>query len=66
MEDKNERFENTGHLYDWMLAFKEILNGQEVPCFSEIKYLGLGVTLDKRLTFASHTAKSIKMAEMAF
>jgi hypothetical protein len=41
-----------------------VLNGQEVPWSSEVKYLGL--TLDKRLTFASHTTKSIEKAERAF
>jgi hypothetical protein len=40
------------------------LDDQEIPWSPEVKYLGL--YLDKRLTFASHTAKSIKKAEMAF
>jgi hypothetical protein len=40
------------------------LNEQKVPWTPEVKYLG--VTLDKRLTFASHTAKSIEKAERAF
>jgi hypothetical protein len=40
------------------------LNGQEVPWSSEVKYLG--VTLDKSLTFATHTAKLIEKAERAF
>jgi hypothetical protein len=34
------------------------LNNQEIPWSSEVKYLGLN--LDKRLTFASHTAKAEK------
>jgi hypothetical protein len=41
-----------------------VLNAQEVPWSSEVKYLG--VILDKRLTFSSHTAKSIEKAEKAF
>jgi hypothetical protein len=41
-----------------------VLNGQEVPWSSQVKYLG--VTLDKRLTFVSHTAKSIERAERIF
>jgi hypothetical protein len=40
------------------------LDDQEIPWSPEVKYLGL--YLDKRLTFASHTAKSMKKAEMAF
>jgi hypothetical protein len=40
------------------------LDDQEIPWSPEVKYLGL--YLEKRLTFASHTAKSIKKAEMAF
>jgi hypothetical protein len=38
-------------------SFGIVLNGQEILWTPEVKYLG--VTLDKRLTFASHTAKSI-------
>jgi hypothetical protein len=41
-----------------------VLNGQEMSWSSEVKYLL--VTLDKRLTFASHTAKLIEKAEGAF
>jgi hypothetical protein len=41
-----------------------VLNEQEIPWTPEVKYLG--VTLDKRLTFASHTARSIEKAERAF
>jgi hypothetical protein len=41
-----------------------VLSGQEVPYSAEVKYLG--VTFDKRLTFASHMAKSIEKAERAF
>jgi hypothetical protein len=40
------------------------LNNQEIPWSSEVKYVGLN--LDKRLTFASHTAKAIDKAEKAF
>jgi hypothetical protein len=40
------------------------LDDQEIPWSPEVKYLGL--YLDKRLTFASHTAESIKKAERAF
>jgi hypothetical protein len=38
-------------------------NEQEIPWTPEVKYL---VSLDKRLTFVSHTAKSIEKAERAF
>jgi hypothetical protein len=41
-----------------------LLNDQEVSWSSEVKYLR--VTLDKRLTFASHTTKSIEKAERDF
>jgi hypothetical protein len=37
-----------------------VLNEQEIPSTPEVKYL------DKRLTFASHPAKSIERAEKAF
>jgi hypothetical protein len=40
------------------------LNNQEIHWSSEVKYLGLN--LDKRLTFALHTAKAIYKAEKAF
>jgi hypothetical protein len=40
------------------------LDDQEIPWSPEGKYLGL--YLDKRLTFASHTAESIKKTERAF
>jgi hypothetical protein len=40
------------------------LDDQEIPWSPEVKYLGL--YFDKRITFASHTAKSMKKAEMAF
>jgi hypothetical protein len=42
-------------------SFGIVLNEQEIPWAPEVKYLG--VNLDKRLTFASHTAKSIEKAE---
>jgi hypothetical protein len=41
-----------------------VLDGQEIPWSEEVKYLG--IHLDKRLTFACHTAKSIEKAERAF
>jgi hypothetical protein len=41
-----------------------VLNEKEVPWTPEDKFLE--VTRDKRLTFASHTAKSIEKAERAF
>jgi hypothetical protein len=44
--------------------FEIVLNDQEIPLAPEVKYLG--VTLDKRLTFASHIAQSIERAERAF
>jgi hypothetical protein len=47
-----------------ILEHSRILNNQEIPWSSEVKYLGLN--LDKRLTFASHTAKAIDKAEKAF
>jgi hypothetical protein len=40
------------------------IGGHPIPWFTEVKYLG--GTLDKRLTFASHTAKSIEKSEKAF
>jgi hypothetical protein len=39
-------------------SFVIVLNKQEIPWTPEVKYLG--VTFDKRLTFASHTAKPIE------
>jgi hypothetical protein len=45
-------------------SIRIVLNCQEVPCSSEAKYLR--GTLDKRLTFASHTNKSMEKAERAF
>jgi hypothetical protein len=45
-------------------GFGIVLNDQEIPWALEVKYLG--VSLDKRLTFASHTAKLIERAERAF
>jgi uncharacterized membrane protein len=47
-----------------LLGIGIVLNDQEIPWAPEVKYLGL--TLDKRLTFASHTAKSIEKAERTF
>jgi hypothetical protein len=44
--------------------FGIVLNDHEILWALEVKYLV--VTLDKRLTFASHMAKSIKKAERAF
>jgi hypothetical protein len=41
-----------------------VLAGQEMPWSLEVKYLG--VTLDKRLIFASHTAKSIEKAKREY
>jgi hypothetical protein len=40
------------------------VGGHSIPWSTEVKYLG--VTLDKRLTFASHTARSIEKSEKAF
>jgi hypothetical protein len=40
------------------------IGGHSIPWFSGVKYLG--VTLDKRLTFASHTAKANEKLEKAF
>jgi hypothetical protein len=40
------------------------LDNQEIPWLPEVKYLAL--YFDKRLTFASHTAESIKKAEREF
>jgi hypothetical protein len=45
-------------------GFAIVLNDQKIPWDPEVKYLG--VALDKRLTFASHTAKLIEKAERAF
>jgi hypothetical protein len=45
-------------------SFGIVLNRQEIPWTPEVKYLG--VTLNKRLKFAFHTAKSIEEAERAF
>ena len=41
-----------------------VLDGNSIPWSEEVKYLG--VTLDKRLTFQSHTSKSIEKANLAF
>jgi hypothetical protein len=40
------------------------IDGHPITWASEVKYLG--VTLDKTLTFASHTAKSVEKSEKAF
>jgi hypothetical protein len=40
------------------------VGGHPIPWSTKVKYLG--VTLDKRLTFAGHTAKSIEKSEKAF
>jgi hypothetical protein len=68
MEDKGERFENTGQFISLDAGLQGdftriILNGQGVPWSSDVKYMG--VTIDKRLTFASHAGKSIEKAKRA-
>jgi Reverse transcriptase (RNA-dependent DNA polymerase) len=40
------------------------IGGHPIPWSTEVKYLG--VTLDKKLTFASHMARSIEKSEKAF
>jgi hypothetical protein len=64
MED-NRSFISVGCWSPWRLHNTRIvLNGQEVPWCSEVKYLG--VTLDKRLTFASHTTKYLQLVKKSF
>jgi hypothetical protein len=45
-------------------SFGIVLSEHEIPWTPEVKYLGL--ILDKKLTFASHTSKSIKKVERTF
>jgi hypothetical protein len=59
VEDKNQRVQDSGNIFHPMLVSKETANCSYQgwgPSYPEVKYLG--VTLDKRLTFAGVTARS--------
>jgi hypothetical protein len=64
-----QELENSGESYGCtsvrnLLASCRKFNGEEIPWSPEVRYLGLN--LDRRLNFASHTAKSTNKAERVF